>query len=167
LDGLRLIHQRHQPMFASCWGFQALARALGGQVRNDRRRAEVGTHPLQLTDAGRADPLFGRLPDPFIAQMGHEDHVITLPPGAVHLAASENVPHQAYTFADRPIYATQFHAELSADDLRKRIRSYPEYLKLLTGLTFEEFCEQTQETPECAQLAPRFLSLLETGALPG
>lgn len=30
LDSLRLVHSKRKPTFASCWGFQAMARAMGG-----------------------------------------------------------------------------------------------------------------------------------------
>src|SRR5687768_1570591 len=45
LDGLRLLYDSRRPLFASCWGFQALARALGGTVIKDPAQAEVGTWP--------------------------------------------------------------------------------------------------------------------------
>ena len=68
-----------KPAFASCWGFQALARALGGEVVTDLVRAEVGTFEIQLTAAGRSDPLFGPLGERFLAQLGHQDVVTRLP----------------------------------------------------------------------------------------
>lgn len=165
LEGLRLIYESHVPLFASCWGFQALARALGGKVEKDRARAEVGTHRLHLTDAGKSDPLFAGLPDPFSAQMGHEDHVVKLPPDAVLLASSARVENQAYTFRDRPIYATQFHTELVADDLLLRLQQYPEYVEFVTGRTFEHFRKQIYDTPACAGLIARFVGMVQDGSL--
>src|SRR5262245_49375792 len=44
LNSLRLVHASCKPTFASCWGFQAMARALGGRVVNDPVHAEIGTH---------------------------------------------------------------------------------------------------------------------------
>src|SRR5258708_1313745 len=61
-DCLRQIHHLAKPTFASCWGFQAMARALGGECVNDIRNAELGTIDLTLTEAGRIDPVFGQLP---------------------------------------------------------------------------------------------------------
>ena len=58
LDALREIHQLAKPTFASCWGFQAMARAMGGECVNDVPNAEVGTVELQLTDVGSTDPDF-------------------------------------------------------------------------------------------------------------
>ncbi|QDU60659.1 GMP synthase [glutamine-hydrolyzing] [Planctomycetes bacterium Pan216] len=168
LESLRLLVDRGMPTFASCWGFQAFARALGGTVRNDRRIAEVGSHQVWLTEEGRRDPIFGALPDPFWAQMGHEDHVIDLPPGAVRLAKGHQVPNQAYRMEGRPIYATQFHPELSASDLGERIRQYPEYLKLTTGMTVDEFLASVRETPDVAAAFRRFVQQVrEQGSIVG
>ena len=61
LETLKKVHDSGAPTFASCWGFQALARAMGGRVIKDLSHAEVGTHRLFLTEAGRADPVFGPL----------------------------------------------------------------------------------------------------------
>ena len=165
LDGLRLLYDLRQPVFASCWGFQAIARALGGEVVHAPEHAEVGTHLLRLTEAGKQDPLFGELPESFWAQMGHEDRVETLPPKAIRLASSVLTQNQAYTFADWPVYATQFHPELTADDVTRRVRQYPDYLKLTTGLTLDEFQQRTFDSPESAALIRRFLDLLADGSL--
>ena len=42
-----------KPMFASCFGFQALALALGGTVVKDPDNAEVGSFTLETTSARR------------------------------------------------------------------------------------------------------------------
>ena len=158
LDSLRLVHETRQPTFASCWGFQALARALGGRVVKDLSHAEVGTHEVWLTDAGKSDPVFAPLGATFDAQMGHEDRVVELPPGAVRLASSQLVENQAYRFDDRPIYCTQFHPELRCEDLWERVRTYPEYIERIAGITFERFVESLAETPEAESLLRRFVT---------
>lgn len=157
LDGLREIHRLAKPTFASCWGFQAMARAMGGRVVHDLERAEVGTHTLRLTEAGRADPLFGPLGESFRGQMGHEDRVAELPPGATLLASSSRVENQAYRFDGRPIYATQFHPELNREDLLGRVRTYPEYIHRIADVSIEKFEEFCEDTPEAEALLRRFL----------
>lgn len=157
LDALRTLHEQRKPTFASCWGFQAMARALGGRVINDLPNAEVGTVELVRTDAGRGDPVFGALSDPFHGQAGHEDHVVELPPDAVRLASSALVANQAYTFPDRPIYCTQFHPELRRDDLLRRVRAYPEYVERIAGVPYEVFAANCRETPETEALLLRFV----------
>lgn len=156
LDGLRLLYESKCPTFASCWGFQALARALGGTVIKDPDNAELGTHEIDLTNHALQDPVFGGLPQRFSAQMGHEDRVVELPEGAIHLARTDRVEYQAYTFADRPIYATQFHPELSIEALMQRVQAYPEYVQLVAGMTIESFCASIRPTPDAAELIVRF-----------
>ena len=157
LDCLRDIYHTSKPMFASCWGFQALARALGGRCIHDPPNAELGSIELHLTAAGAADPVFGQLPQSFRGQAGHEDHVVGLPPDAVLLVSSARVAHQAFTFADRPIYCTQFHPELDRESLLTRIRAYPEYAHRIAGLTVEEFALQCRDSPEANKLLRNFV----------
>ncbi len=152
LDGLRGICESAKPTFASCWGFQAMARAMGGVVVHDPACAELGTNPLRLTPEGQADPVFAPLGEVFYGQMGHEDYVRQLPPGATPLASTDKVPNQAYRFDGRPIYCTQFHPELNRDDLLERVRIYPEYIERITGMELEHFGELLQETPKAESL---------------
>jgi GMP synthase (glutamine-hydrolysing) len=158
LDSLRFVYETRQPTFASCWGFQALARALGGRVVKDLSHAEVGTHELRLTPAGQADPVFGPLGPTFDAQMGHEDRVVELPPGAVRLAFSDLVENQAYRFDDRPIYCTQFHPELTREDLLMRVQAYPEYVERIAGVPPERFPEMLRDTPGTGALLRQFVA---------
>jgi GMP synthase (glutamine-hydrolysing) len=157
LEVLREVHARRQPTFASCWGFQAMARAMGGLVVNEPSRAEVGTHTLRLTPAGQDDPIFSPLGQLFSGQMGHEDCVIEIPPGTTLLASTDKVINQAYRFDDAPIYCTQFHPELNRIDLLLRLEAYPEYVELLTGMTPEQFAAGVYDTPETEALLPRFV----------
>ncbi len=160
LDSLREIHRTSKPTFASCWGFQAMARALGGSVVKDLPRAELGTHWLQLTDAGKADPLFGPLGAIFGGQMGHEDRVDRLPADAVLLASTDLVENQAYRFDSKPIYCTQFHPELNREDLLGRVQTYPEYIHRISGLPPERFSELLEDTLETEALLKRFVELV-------
>lgn len=160
LGVLREVHAFGKPTFASCWGFQAMARALGGRVVHDPERAEVGTHRLFLTEAGRRDPLFAGLGASFRAQMGHQDHVVDLPPRTTLLASSERVRHQAYRFDDAPIYCTQFHPELDDQDIRKRFSTYPHYLDDLPGVSREHYERTLVRTPETEALLARFLDVV-------
>ena len=159
LDSLRAVHASGVPAFASCWGFQAMAVAMGGEVVNDRSRSEIGTHSLHLTAAGRDDPVFGHLNSEFKAQMGHEDLVKTLPPRTTLLASSATVLHQAYRFEDAPVYCTQFHPELDVAGILMRLSAYPRYLTEVTGETHEEIVARLEETPETTRLLARFVEV--------
>ncbi len=153
-----------KPTFASCWGFQAMAQALGGQVIHDPSNAELGTLPITLTEQGRADAVFGCLVNDaddecgsFLAVMGHEDHVVQLPGGAEHLAFSQRVPLQAFRLAGQPIYATQFHPELDTSALLERLETYPRYVESFAGEPFDVFAAKLRATPESSRLLSFFV----------
>lgn len=112
------------PTFASCFGFQALVLAGGGTVITDEGRSEVGTFTLEVTDAGRADPLIGPLAPTFRAQLGHKDRADRLPAGFVNLAQSERAPFQALRVEGVPVFATQFHPELTQTTNTERYLRY-------------------------------------------
>lgn len=160
LDQFRELFEISKPTFASCWGFQAFAKALGGVVVTDLQRAEVGTYTFELTHTGKSDPIFGPLRSPFQGQIGHRDIVDRLPEQAVCLASSAKVENEAFTFPGKPIYATQFHPELQRIDLLKRVSAYPSYVEHITGLPIDEFIESCDETPETPKLLSRFVQQL-------
>ncbi len=151
-----LVHQA-KPTFASCWGFQAMAQALGGHVVTDIQQAELGSINLRLTRAGVDDPVFGHMPKTFCGQAGHQDVVMRLPESSQLLASSDLVQNQAFRFVDKPIYCTQFHPELSRTRLRQRLVAYPQYIERISGMSLEDFFDNVVETPETARILNRFL----------
>ena len=157
LDTMAELHAKSRATFASCWGFQAMAQALGGTVITDRNRAEVGTAWVELTHEGEVDPVFGPLGKRFRVPIGHEDVVTEIPKSASLLASSDLVKNQAFVFMDKPIYATQFHPELNRADLVARLTKYREYLPLTGHKSIKEFEDNTPETPESESILPRFL----------
>ena len=144
LQAMRELHDRGIPTFASCWGFQAMAAALGGEVITDMTRAELGAVQVFLTEDGKSDPLFGILGSSFLAPMGHQDCVVKLPPNAVRLAYSTKVENQAFKIRGKPIYGTQFHPELSRSALIQRLQAYPQYVEAITGEALDAFVEKCQ-----------------------
>lgn len=130
LELMRVIVARKMPMFASCFGFQALVLGMGGELITQSEHAELGTFLITLSAQGLQDPLFGCLDvQDFYAQLGHNDSVICLPHGLIHLASSERCEVQAVRVLGAPIVATQFHPELTAQDNIKRYMRYVEAYK--------------------------------------
>jgi GMP synthase (glutamine-hydrolysing) len=157
LAAMQELYARSKPTFASCWGFQAMAKALGGEVITDFSRAELGTHDVQLTAEGQRDPLFAPLGQTFRAQMGHRDIVVQLPSDAVQLASTALVENQAFTFAGKPIYCTQFHPELNRENVRERVEAYPAYIERLAHVSMEQFMARCEDTAAAESLLPRFV----------
>jgi len=121
---VRRIVDEGRPLFASCFGHHILVHALGGTVKTDHRRGEVGTFDVELTLEGRSDPLLNSFPPRFAVQLGHHDLAIQIPPECVELAYSERCRFQMLRVAGKPIYSTQFHPEMSDRHLRARLEMY-------------------------------------------
>jgi GMP synthase (glutamine-hydrolysing) len=109
------------PMLAVCLGAQLLAAANGGRVEPNPDGPEVGAQLIAKRAAAATDPLFGPLPiTPDVIQW-HYDAVITLPPGAIHLASSPMCEHQAFRLG-RLAWAVQFHLETTPAVVREWAR---------------------------------------------
>lgn len=160
LQTLRQLYDMRKPTFAICWGCQAFGRALGGEAIHDSENGELGSVMVTATPAAANDPLFGPLGESYHVFQGHEDRVSELPPDAILLASTQKVPVQAFTFPDRPIYAVQFHPELTRDVFMERMQRYPHYVERITGKTYDEFSQECEEAVDAGQLLRRFVQLM-------
>lgn len=125
LDLMDEVIDRDFPFLGACYGVAIVGRHEGALI--DRTYAEpVGAAALRLTEPGRADPLFGILPDDFEAFLGHKEAITKLPDHAVHLASSAVCPVQAFRVRTN-IYATQFHPELDIPGIQTRIDIYKDH----------------------------------------
>lgn len=160
LELMREIVAWEKPMFASCFGFQALVQAMGGEVLAEKARAEVGTFAARKTIAAEDDPLFGPLSDQFDVQLGHNDSAVRLPEGFVHLASTERCEYQAVRVGQLPIVATQFHPELTDMD---NITRYMRYLESYrpAEMTLEQARQHAEDihrpSPEANRLIKGFI----------
>ncbi|MEE2906417.1 MAG: gamma-glutamyl-gamma-aminobutyrate hydrolase family protein [Planctomycetota bacterium] len=146
------------PMFASCFGFQAMVVGLGGSVIEDHKHTEVGTCEVRRLATADGDPLFNTLPEHFTAQMGHKDRADRLPEGVVNMVESERCPYQAIKIEGTPVYATQFHPELSGDDNRRRFKRYrKEYGTLFGEEEAQALLEGCRPSPQANALLSRFV----------
>lgn len=103
--------ERRMPYLGLCLGHQLLAAALGGTV-GKMRAPEVGILGIELTEAGRSDPLFAGIAPRHDALQWHGAEVSVVPDGAVVLASSPLCPVQAMRVGDRA-YGIQYHVELT------------------------------------------------------
>lgn len=159
---LREVVDVGHPTFASCFGYQCIAAALGGELVHDPENTEVGTYPLTLTEEGARDPLLGSLPAGFNAQLGHKDRVVSLPDGVINLASSARSPHQALRVVDKPIWATQFHPELDRETNLDRFFHYLQsYAKSMDEEEQKAAEERFAESDEVSGLLGRFFELVD------
>jgi GMP synthase (glutamine-hydrolysing) len=110
------------PFFGACYGVGTLGVHRGGTI--DRTYGEpVDAVEVRLMPAGEQDPLFSGIPSSFLAWVGHKEAVTRLPPDATLLATGDACPVQAFRVKNN-LYATQFHPELTADDIVERVSTY-------------------------------------------
>jgi GMP synthase (glutamine-hydrolysing) len=160
LDTLREVVELRVPAWASCFGFQGLSLAMGGQVVADVDRQELGSVQLSLTAAGRADPVIGVLPATFWAQQGHHDHVDGLPAGVTLLATGTAIANQAFKVDGAPFYASQFHPELTSRTTLDRFLYYRAlYSRDADGDAELARMKAGIDTPEMAKVLPSLVSL--------
>ena len=160
LEFLREVVALGYPTFASCFGYQSMARAMGADVIHDPANAEVGTFELTLTEEGKTDSLFQTLPVRFWAQLGHKDRATTSPLGTINLAGSPRSPYQALRVPDQPIWATQFHPEMNREQNLDRFHRYLKDYGPRDPQDLEAACAQFQDSPHTTSLLERFLSLV-------
>jgi GMP synthase (glutamine-hydrolysing) len=106
----------------TCYGIGVATRALGGEVSRAFPE-DTGPTTVELTEAGRNDPVFGALASRFSVLTAHKEGVAIPPRDAVLLATNEACPVQAFRIGER-LYATQFHPEPTAKAFTERMAVY-------------------------------------------
>ncbi len=97
------------PVFGMCYGFQAMAAALGGEVRRTGL-SEFGRTPVHLEAEGGV--LLADLPQNFRAWMSHGDAVYAAPARFAALATSDGSPVAAFEDLSRGFAGVQWHPEV-------------------------------------------------------
>jgi GMP synthase-like glutamine amidotransferase len=115
------------PFFGACLGSQLLAASLGARVYTGAT-PEVGVLDVELTDAGRGDPVLGELPASFATLQWHSDS-FELPDGAALLASSPAYANQAFRVGTTA-YAVQFHVEVTSE-MAAEWAAVPDYARAL------------------------------------
>ena len=96
------------PVFGICYGFQAMAAALGGTVTKTGK-SEFGRTAMQHRSDSR---LLSGLPIEFNVWMSHGDSVTEVPSGFVATAKTADTPIVAYESSDAKYAGVQFHPEV-------------------------------------------------------
>ncbi len=169
--------ERQMSVLGICLGAQLLAKALGGSVTRNKSR-EIGWYDVQLTDAGKSDPVlssFGSVRQVF---QWHEDG-IQLPQGTTHLASSDASKVQAFRFGEH-VYGFQFHLEVNEslierwltvpanqsmlqdeagridpDAMRRQTTESIDALEVLSRATFARWIARFERTPRRRRLPSR------------
>ncbi len=102
------IFDHNIPVFGICYGFQAMAAALGGTVTHTGK-SEFGRTAMQHRSDSK---LLKDLPFEFNVWMSHGDSVTEVPAGFVGTAKTADTPIVAYENEDGKFAGVQFHPEV-------------------------------------------------------
>ncbi|MGP5072796.1 glutamine-hydrolyzing GMP synthase [Arthrobacter rhombi] len=106
------------PVLGICYGFQAMANALGGKV------AQTGLREYGSTDAtstGVSRSLLAGLPEDQQVWMSHGDSVREAPEGFDVLASTEGAPVAAFANEDKRLFGVQWHPEVKHSVYGQRV----------------------------------------------
>jgi len=105
------------PIFGICYGFQAMAVALGGEVRR------TGLSEFGRTDIGITEPgtLLTGLPTTHRVWMSHGDAVAVAPDGFSTLASTASTPVAAFEDVARRAAGVQWHPEVLHTEHGQRV----------------------------------------------
>ncbi len=105
------------PVFGMCYGFQLMAKGLGGEVAATGAR-EYGRTPVAVTEAGT---LLKGIPVEHNVWMSHGDSVVAAPEGFSVLARTEIVPIAAFEDVERRLAGVQWHPEVLHSENGQRV----------------------------------------------
>ena len=97
------------PVLGICYGFQAMAKALGGEVERTGLREYGGTR-VEL--GGRDSMLLAGQPETQSVWMSHGDAVQGAPEGFTVTARSSGAPVAAFEDTERRLFGVQWHPEV-------------------------------------------------------
>src|SRR5690625_805587 len=139
------------PVLGICYGFQAMASALGGVVAHTGAREYGGTS----VDVDEAGTLLAGSPGAETVWMSHGDAVHAAPEGFQVLAASEAAPVAAFENAGRRLYGMQWHPEVKHSERGQQ--TLENFLYHGAGLAPERSEEHTSELQSRGHLVCRLL----------
>jgi GMP synthase (glutamine-hydrolysing) len=105
------------PVFGICYGFMAMAQALGGTVAQTGQR-EYGRTQVEVLDPGI---LLDGLPQTLSAWMSHGDEVIAAPVGFRVNARSPRATVAAFENAEQRLAGVQWHPEVLHSEHGQRV----------------------------------------------
>lgn len=110
------------PQFGSCFGAQLAVAVAGGAVAKNKFGKELGiARKINLTEAGRAHPMYDGKPSVFGGFTSHNDQVTHIMSGGLKLAQNAHTSVQAVSvrFLKGDFWAVQYHPEYDLHEIAR------------------------------------------------
>ncbi len=105
------------PVLGICYGMQLMTFLCGGTVSPAKSSGEYGKAEVSF----EGGVLFSGLPESGVCWMSHSDYVSAAPEGFRTTARTEKCPCAAFENAERKLYGTQFHPEVTHTEYGRQI----------------------------------------------
>lgn len=152
LDFIRAVDVARQPLIGLCFGHQAVARALGGQVARNAAGWGLGTAPTQwhhtrhwMIPAQSSTTLMA----------AHNEQVTRMPEGAECLGGSDFCPIGSMQIGQH-IWTTQYHPEMSLVFMRALLGYLADKLDAATMTRAHATLQQAADVPLFGQWMVQF-----------
>ena len=112
----KILLNKKNKIFGSCWGLQVLATAAGGSIRKNPKGLEaVIANKISLNEKGKNHSMYKNKPNQFDSFCWHYDEVETLPENTVVLSSNNKSDVQSFTFHrnNSEVWAVQYHPEFN------------------------------------------------------
>jgi GMP synthase-like glutamine amidotransferase len=149
---IRDLYDAKTPMFGACFGHQAIAKALGGQVTQNPGGWVFG---LAETDVVERPVWAKDLPGTLRQYAAHVEQVTVLPEGAAVLLRSDACPAAGFAIGTH-VYTTQNHPEMTHDFIHALVEEYADKLDSNVVKTARKSLEQQAHTKAYAESIARF-----------
>jgi homoserine O-succinyltransferase len=136
-----------------CHSFQLVSRHLGLGIVGKRKSTSFGVLPVHLTDAGQADPIFSRLPEPFFAVDSRDYQLVDLNINRLAeldikvLCLEKERPHVPLARAimglrfSPEIIGTQFHPEADGEGMLRYMLTDERKQQVITAYGEDKYHE--------------------------
>jgi GMP synthase (glutamine-hydrolysing) len=151
----------NKKVFGACLGAQMIGEALGAKFEHSPNK-EIGVFEIELTEAGKRDPIISSFPEKFMVSHWHGDM-----PGLTNesevLAISKGCPRQIVRYSPK-IYGFQCHFEFTPMAIEGMIENSTAELEKYKGLPYIQNAEQLKanDYSEMNNLLFKFLDYMES-----
>ena len=123
LAEIRLAYAAQIPLFGACFGHQAIAQALGGEVARNPAGWGFGLIEMSVTD----EVPWYTGPQDVLQYAAHVDHVTKLPEGARQVFDASHCDYAGFVMG-KHVYTTQNHPEMTPAFIDALVAEYADKL---------------------------------------